>query len=178
MPYVYVPDDAPLECQLLQDIINLTMEAEVPADASLACQLLKEIRDGLAYTAFKIELTPAQIKAAGDFDIIECPELELTQAWEVVCASERVTEQTIAYDGVPTVSILSDGSPRQQFDDSLAQLLMQGSDNWEKMQPYDTVSGPQTNYVAGGKLVLRISDASTIGNGTLTVYGLARRITI
>lgn len=50
MPVIYVPDDAAIECQLLQDIINLTMNTEVPADASLAAQLLKEIRDNGSLT--------------------------------------------------------------------------------------------------------------------------------
>jgi hypothetical protein len=178
MPVIYVPDDAAIECQLLQDIINLTMNTEVPADASLAAQLLKEIRDGLAYVPFKKTFSIAEIMEAGDFDVDECPELPEGQAWEVICASACVKDQTIGYDGEPTIGITAEGAPRYQFQDSIAGLLNQGGDNFEKMAPYDTDNGPQTNFIESGKLIINLSSPSTLGNGTLTVYGLARKITL
>jgi hypothetical protein len=177
MGVVFVPDDAAIECQLLQDIINLTMNTEVPADASLAAQLLKEIRDGLAYVPFKIELDSDQIKLGGDYQIEQCGELPEGKAWEVITACAKIFNNNIPFNGNAVVSILTQGIGKQQFHDN-GSILAANEPFFIKMSVINVLDGLGDNIKEESPLIVNIDNSSTVGNGNLIIYGLARKITI
>lgn len=120
--------------------------------------------------SFKKTLSQAQITAAGNFAIAECPAVA-GHHWEVLSASAKVTGQTTGYDAA-NIGIGAEGAPRYQFSDE-GNLLSVGSDNWLFLNQYNASNGPQTNIISNAGLELIISDPSTAGDGTLTVYGTA-----
>lgn len=179
MPFVFVPDDAALECQLLKDIINLTMDANVPPDASLAAQLLKEIRDGLAYVPFKIIATADQIKTGDDLPITQCPALPAGYAWEVISAVVKLDGSTIPFDGFPVIFIKTNGTSKGQFQDD-GGTLSSGNNCFTPLGKYTVITDGYFSVISeSGALMLSFNNiSSTTGNGILTIYGLARKITL
>jgi hypothetical protein len=122
---------------------------------------------------FKTVLTSANIIAGGNFDITELPAPGVGYAWEIISCSQKLTGQTVGYDGSPTVNVIANGGIRQQYNDDGA-ILSAGADTWTFLER----SFYSQNVYENTKMIVNITPLSTRGNGTLTIYGTARIITL
>jgi len=139
-------------------------------------------------TTFKIVATSAQILAGVDLPIVQCPQPPAGYAWEVITASARLVGATTPYDGSPDINIKANGASRQQFYDGQA-VLAAGADTFLKLSDRSVVVAAATNDTIipwdgvpssdiGALLLSFAGTTSTAGDGTLTVYGTARLITL
>lgn len=126
-----------------------------------------------AITPFKKVLTAANIKAGGNFDITELAAPGVGYAWEIISCSEKLTGQTVGYNGNPSVIVIANGGSRQQYNDD-STVLSSGADTWLFL----TRDSSSHNVYENTKMIVNITVGSTVGNGTLTVYGTARKIAL
>lgn len=126
--------------------------------------------------SFKKTLSAANIITGGSYDISELPAPGVGYAWEILSCSGRVQGQTIAYDGSANVKIInSTGGAKEQWVDgtggnftslgNIFCLFLQQSSNYDNVYEND-------------KMQINLDQPSTVGNGTITVYGTARLITL
>jgi hypothetical protein len=127
--------------------------------------------------AFKKELSNANLLAGGFFDIDELGAPGAGYAWVVVEASARLTGAGTPFDGSPSIGILTDTAGESQFTDN-AFLLVSGSNIWAKLLIRDIVVDQLITIVENKKVQVLITPSSTVGDGTLTIYGMARLITL
>ena len=126
---------------------------------------------------FKKELSNANLLAEAAYDIDELGAPGAGYAWVIVEASARLSGAGTPFDGAPAIRIVADGTTRGQIDDSTATLAA-GNDLFAPLPIVTTLIDPNTLIVENKKIQVYISDDSTAGDGTLTVYGLARLITL
>jgi len=124
---------------------------------------------------FKMSLTDTDILTGGSFPINECPTLPAGYAWEIVSCSARLVGATTVYDGAPIVIVKADTSSKGQYTDNGIICSMGGDDFVFISRATENESG---TVVESDKMVVNISASSTVGDGTLTIYGTARVITL
>jgi hypothetical protein len=124
-------------------------------------------------TKFKKVLIAADIIAGGDFSISECPAVS-GHHWEIVSQSVKLVGATTPYDGAAVIGIGAASVSKPQFLDS-GEILSGGVDIWTNLLGANVISASVINecYVTNKELIVNITAASTVGDGTLTVYGTA-----
>jgi len=121
---------------------------------------------------FKLSLSAAQLLSGGNFDITELAAPGAGYAWEVIAASEKYTYGTVAYDNL-TIRIKTNNASSFQFNDGAVFTAYVFNDfamlDRESVSPKQLVENEKVFVVVG---------TSTTGNGTLIVYGTARKIAL
>lgn len=123
------------------------------------------------------ELTPTDILAGGYFDIDEMPAIAGGYAWVVLDCQAQISNSTTPYDGGSKVSIITDTAGTAQFSDVDTSLLVSGDDIGGMVS---AITLTQTFlggiYITNKKVQVYLNNSSTVGNGTLTVFGTSRLI--
>jgi hypothetical protein len=128
------------------------------------------------YVPFKLELTTANLLAGGDFDITELPAPGAGFAWKVIDCEMEYTFNSVAFDNLD-ISVQSE-SGRSQFSILAAQTSAYSGNHFGNLvmqNPLD--DGDQTIVVENEKMIAQLS-TSTVGNGSIIIYGMARKITL
>lgn len=125
---------------------------------------------------FKLSLTNAQLKAGGEFDIAELPEPGAGYAWGYVEVSGKTENTGTPFDGSPQIFVGVD-TGREQFTDG-GVFLSTGTPYFQRFKPEDITSALTTSYKENKKGIVTIDNSSSVGDGEITIYGLARKITL
>lgn len=125
---------------------------------------------------FKLELTNSQLRAGGEFDIEELPAPGAGYAWEYLSGSVKSTGMGAAFDGTPTITLITEGS-RSQFTDD-GNFLSVGTDYFATLERTTIVGNLGNSLIANTKGQVSIDAASSVGDGSIIVYGMARKITL
>lgn len=125
---------------------------------------------------FKKSFNATDTKAGGTFDITELAAPGVGYAWQVISASEKYTYVSIVNNAL-SVAIRSNlaSSTTTQFQDLGVIASTPGNSFIAMVAPTPTNSNP--NIYENDKMVIDINPSAT-GNGTLIVYGTARKITL
>jgi hypothetical protein len=126
---------------------------------------------------FKRSLSNANLLAGGSFDIDELPAPGAGYAWEIVTASGKTTGAGTPFDGAPAISIVTETAVEGQFFDG-GEILGLVYNTFAKLKIRDIVVDPLITIVENKKVQVLIIPSSTAGDGTLTIYGSARLITL
>ena len=126
---------------------------------------------------FKRSLSNANLLAGGFFDIDELPAPGAGYAWVIIEASAKLTGAGTPFDGAPAIGIITETAAESQFTDNVF-FLSSGSNIWAKFLIRDITIDNLTTIVENKKVQVLITPSSTVGDGTLTIYGSARLITL
>jgi hypothetical protein len=125
---------------------------------------------------FKKSFNATDTKAGGTFDITELSAPGVGYAWQVTSAASKYTFVSIGNDNLLTnIRSNSASSTKTQFDDQ--SVLANIPQNSFIAMVATTPTNLNPNIVENDKIVIDIVTSAT-GNGTLIVYGTARKITL
>jgi hypothetical protein len=125
---------------------------------------------------FKKSFNAADTLGGGTFDITELAAPGAGYAWQVTSAASKYTFVSIANDNLlVTIRSNSASSTKTQFDDQ--NVLVGVAQNSFITLPATAPTNSNSNIVENDKIVIDIA-ASATGNGTLIVYGTARKIAL
>jgi len=128
--------------------------------------------DETALIKFKKELTALETYNGGYYDISELPAVT-GYAWDIVSATGEVKNLTTLHVGNKAAYILTEGNSAFQFSDSIGEMLTSYGVGKYKLVPGVSMS---LNVISSKKMQIRIKGASSDGDGSLTIYGVARLI--
>jgi len=129
------------------------------------------------FVSFKKVLTPTNINAGGTFAVSECPAVT-GAAWEVISASANLVG-TVGYANVAGIFLRINGTSKPQFTDNYG-IFANASGFGKLMDASIVASGgiTDTNMKSNAGLLVELDDVNSTGDGTLTIYGIARLITL
>ena len=122
---------------------------------------------------FRLELTALQIKTAGFFDISELPAIA-GYFWRYTEVDVKFTANTTPFNGGGRIITTVDGLTRGQFQDD-GSILSTGADVFGSLikQDFNTI---QLLKLANAKGQVYIDAPSSVGDGTLIIYGSAKLV--
>lgn len=126
--------------------------------------------------SFKKSLSNANLLAGGEFDITELPAPGAGYAWEYLSGSVKSTGMGTAFDGTPTITLITEGS-RSQFTDD-GNFLSVGTDYFATLERTTIVGNLGNSIIENTKGQVSIDAASAVGDGSIVIYGTARLITL
>jgi hypothetical protein len=131
--------------------------------------------------SFSVSFTKTEIRASNIFkDITTMPEPPAGYAWLFTNAFYSLSGATTPYDGAPNVFVGVETAARGQYTDrnSATQILNTGVSSTGGLIERFIFSGTDTVIPQKKGRVGVMGGVSTVGDGTLTVYGTAKLITI
>jgi hypothetical protein len=129
------------------------------------------------FVSFKKVLTPTNVNAGGTFAVSECPAVT-GAAWEVISASANLVG-AVGYANVPAITLRINGTSKPQFTDNYG--IFASASGFGKLMDASIVSSggiADTNMKSNAGLLVELDDTNSTGDGTLTIYGIARLITL
>lgn len=127
------------------------------------------------FVSFKKVLTPTNINAGGTFAVSECPAVT-GAAWEVISASANLVG-TVPYDTAAAINLKTNGTSKPQFTDN-ANVLAVASRFGKLIDSNTFAASTETNMKSNEGLLVELDQPNSTGDGTLTIYGIARLITL
>jgi hypothetical protein len=122
--------------------------------------------------SFVLEIVRADLKAGGDFPIPELPAVP-DAVWSLINCD--ISVNVIApFNGNPDIEIRTESANNAQCNDSNLNLLQSVDTTFARIIPIDS----KRSMLPNKGLIVRITNPSTIGSGEITIYGLARLITL
>jgi hypothetical protein len=122
---------------------------------------------------FRVSLSAAQIQAGGLFDITELPAVT-GYFWRYTEVDVRYTHNTTPFDGGAQIALVVDGISRGQFSDD-GSILSSAATVFGSLTKND-FNSVQILKATGAKGQVHIDTPSTVGDGTLVIYGSAKLI--
>jgi len=126
---------------------------------------------------FKKTLTAANIIAAGSFDIAELPAVAGAY-WNVESVQFDYTFGTVAFDGGARVIIGINTAGTYQYTDGNYILALTNNDMGRFLTAESLSGAVESNIAVNRKAQVTINTPSTVGDGTLVIYGTARLVTL
>ena len=121
---------------------------------------------------FKLSLSAAQLLSGGNFDITELAAPGAGYAWELLSVSEKYIYGSVDYDNL-TIRLKTNTASSFQFNDN-AVFTSYVFDGFAML---DRELASPKQLVENQKIFIVVG-TSTQGNGTLTIYGTARKIAL
>jgi hypothetical protein len=128
-------------------------------------------------TNFKKTLTAANILAGNYFDIAQLPAVSGAY-WRYEQVDIKYTFGTIAFDGGSKIEAIVDGAGAAQFADDATVLAGAASIFGSLLSVGIITASISPSIVSNAKGQIYIDSPSTVGDGTLTIYGTARLVTL
>jgi hypothetical protein len=132
-------------------------------------------QNALLEVSFQQTVDSATFYALANIDITACPAIP-GFAWQCRSASAKMTGATTPYD--TGALIINTAVAGTQFSDKTA-IMFLGADSWASLVEYNTQRDlAANNIVENQPLQIQWGSAATVGDGDVTIYGVARLLPV